>query len=67
MINESESSKHHSEYFVVNYSEVTPGFGPNEVGVTLLIVYYFDGTLYIVRVRKVAARIAVGVAVIRNV
>ena len=40
-----QSLEHHSEHFIVNYSEVETFCGPAEVGVTLLIVYYFDVTL----------------------
>ena len=64
--NQSESFKHHSEHFVVNYSEVTSVCGPAEIGPTLLIVYYLIGTLKVVSGRKVTVRFFVGVAVIPN-
>ena len=64
--NRSESFKHHSEHFVVNNSEITSVCGPNKIGQTLLIDYYFVLTLKVVSERKVTVRFVVGVAVIRN-
>ena len=61
------SFKYHSEHFVVNYSEFVSVCGPAEIGTTLLIFYYFVGTLKVVSVRKKTVRFAVGVAVITNV
>ena len=65
--NESESFKHHSEHFVVNYSELSSVCGPAEVDPTHVSVFYFVGTLKVVSNRKGTVRIVVRVAVIRNV